>query len=312
MSSFHALQPGSNHGTPNMYVGTTPGTAGQASTDGGASLQPGGFPFGSVQPRRTVNQTIGNLTNHSVPRTSVVRRLKTNGDQFIRKGQYVFMHTKFPSDRTHRNSVSAPETLMNLPLVNFYLAKLSEDQAYRNKSAGEIAADFVPHGVVLNSVGEDAKENAERMVVCTVRGFADTFNVWGTDCFDGDSLYFAYKKVKVGLNHAGYKFDFNGGAHHIPQSHEKLIWQVIPCTRHGEDRPTVESLRDTSNRTMATDQPTPAASEGEGDGVVRYVGRIQHARSAHTMDTRKQTNEAVWTHLSAMTNQFQFTMFLDH
>jgi len=288
-----------------------------ASTGGGASQQPGGFQFGSFQPRRVVNQTIGKLTNHSVPRTSVVRRLQTKGDRYIRKGQYVFMHTKPPQDnRLRREEIAPVETLLNLPLVNYYLAKLSEVKAYQEMSAVDIANEFVPHGVVLNSVGEDVRENAERMMVCTVRGFADTFNVWGNNCYDGDSLYFAYKKVKLvaASHHPGYKFDFNGGAARFTAANcaelaggDKWIWQVIPCTRHGDDRPTVAALRDTTNDDMTNDTATAT----DGDGVVRYVGRIQHARSARTLDGRTN-NTLVWKHLTSMTNQFQFTMFLDH
>ena len=288
-----------------MHVGTMPGTAGQSSTTGGVSVG-GGFPFGSFQPRRTVNQTIGKLTNYSIPRASVVRQLLANGDQEIQKRQYVFMHTRAPKDTKYRSERIAPvETLLNLPLVNYYLAKLSQLPEYQEKSTEDIAAEFVPHSVVINLQGEDASNNGERMLNCTVRGYADRFNVWGSNGYDGDSLWFAYKKVKVRPNHPGFKIVFNGQARSCPDV--EMIWQVTPCSRDGEDRPTFAALHDPTNVNMATD----GAEDTTGNAVARYVGRIEHARSAHTTNGSKQNKTIVWQHLTSMTNQFQLTMFLD-
>ena len=306
------LYVGSNHGTSTMHVGTTPGTAGPTDMSGRATLQPGAFQAGSFQPRRRVNQTIGPLTNHSVPRTTIMRRLKTGGDKYIQKGQFVFTRSgPAPNGQGGRGSEGI-ETLYNLPLLNFYLAHLCIHQPveWGQKSAAAIATEFVPHGVVLNAIGNDASDTQERLVVSTVRGFVDTFNMWGNKVFGGDSLYFVYKKVKItSINPPSYSFDFSGTDAQpsvVPPAGEMLIWQVEAVACQGDSEPSIADL---------TDGGVPGgAPHADGcSGVARCVGRVQHARNsngAQILGGRAPMHNCS-RNLRSLTNVNQLTVFLD-
>lgn len=306
-----SLYVGSNQGTPSMHVGTTPGTAGPASMSGGGSLAPGGFQAGSFQPRRRVNQTIGQLTNYSIPWTTIMRRMKNKGDQYIQKGQLVFKRcTKTPDPRSSKQV----ETLLNLPLLNYFLAMLSTDarsrDAYNDEiSAAQIASEYVPHGVLLNALGDDGRE--ERVVVSTVRGFVDTFNIWGNDIYDGDSLYLVYKEIEVSTltPYRIYSFDFSGTRTtvNIPTGVQK-IWQVIPVACRGDSEPSLAYL---TNGKVASDPRNDTV--GAFHGLARYIGRVQHARHATGRGMMgRSRSESVCCNLNEMTNLSQMTIFIDH
>jgi len=233
-----------------------------------------------------------------------MRRLKTGGDKYIQKGQFVFTRSgPTPTGQGGRGSEGI-ETLYNLPLLNFYLAHLciQHPEAWGEKSAADIASVFVPHGVILNAVGNDAGKDQERLVVSTVRGFVDTFNVWGPTVFGGDSLYFVYRKITItDICPPCYSFDFSGTDAQpsvCPEPNSKAhIWQVEAVACRGDDEPKIGSLSD------------------EEFGVARFVGRVQHARNANGSqilgvrgDERvRQCSRS----LRSMTNVNQFTVFLD-
>jgi len=285
---------GSNQGRPEMYVGTTPGTGGAASMDGGAA--PGGLPsVGSIVPRRVVNQTIGAQTNHSVPQWNLVRRFSDGSDQYIRKGQFVFCYRPVNGTTSKKNYVEMIN-LLNLPMVNYWLTKLSLGKHLDHLTAAAVAERMLPHGVVLNSTGgEEGEAHQERTVNCTVSGFADTFNLWGRDCRDGTPLYFVYKKKAIGVaTNYGVDFTlrFNGQTDRIevPDQKPAFVWQVHPCA--GE--PDEAALRWT-----------------EGDevhcGYAAYVGRVNYGRWVQGTSPP----EEMMKNVNRMVNQPQCTVFVD-
>jgi len=309
-----SLYVGKNQGTPALHVGSTPGTAGPASMSGGGTLAPGGFQAGSFQPRRRVNQTIGQLTNHSVPRTSIMRRLQTKGDEYIQKGQFVFAQCgPAPMSQSARGSEGI-DSLFNLPLLNYYLAKLSSHPDYQNMTAAAVASKFVPHGVMLNSVGDPGRE--ERIVVNTVRGYADTFNVWGDGAYDGDSLYFVYKQIYVDGLHERMQFsyDFAGTPQTVDVSNDSKVWQVIPVCCRGDKEPTLDDLKSGVVRGADLKSGVVRGSDErlECKGIARYVGRVQHARNASGAGICGHQNiSGLSRELILMTNVCQMTIFLD-
>ena len=317
-SSLHV---GRNHGTPTLHVGTTPGTAGSSSTSGGGTLQPGGFQPGSFRPRRTVNQTVGQLTNHSVPRTSIMRRLKTGGDKYIQTGQFVFTRCgKQPMGGQGGRGSEGIDTLYNLPLMNFYLAHLCTNDQTRvrmmDRTAADIASEFVPHGVVLNSNGNDGENQGERMVVCTVRGFADTFNIWGNKVYDGDSLYFVYKEVQgTDLNEFTYSYDFSGTPAKPAVRHNPGVstyWQIFPVVCRGDSQPRLADLTDGDRNHSCKTGADSKDKRGRFRGIARCIGRVQHARNSTgscVMGTPEHAGLS--RELILMTNVCKFTIFID-
>ena len=257
-----ALHVGSNQSTSTPYVGTTPGTSG-----GGDGGDGGRFNF---NPSRKVNQTIGRNTNHSVPVWSLIRRFHTGAEKYIQRGQFAFIQSEGP--RTF--DTSKLTTMFNLPTLNYYLAKLSvlwASDPSKAITANYIADTYVPHGVVLSSNGEAGNRNEPRMVNATVRGEADTFNIWSEHMHDGDRLWFLYKRVSTlnlneQLSGLDYSLDFDGSTLNVDTKPGSYIWQVVPF---------VERVGSQVNWLQ----------ELTVDGIVgvrRYVGRVQHCRKLRT------------------------------
>jgi hypothetical protein len=335
MSNPHnsALFVGHNHGSANLHTGTAPGTAHSASTSGGASLAPGPFQMGSTNPARVVNQTVGKLTNHSVPVMSVVKRFKAGHEKFIQKGQFVFLQCKM-SPTFERSRMDAT---FNLPMMNYYLALLSnhwfnnkefEDPReidsgsnWRLMTAERIASEYVPHGVVIHANGESASGSSRRagtetMINVTVRGEADTFNVWGGGLRDGDDLYFIYKQVLKGRGSAeaafSYSLDFQG-SRTTPTIHENLkyVWQIVPHVHRCTDsRSLLDHTLPLENGKLVYPESSsdqPQANQAQY-GYARYVGRVQHARRLGGTPIREDESKR---YLHLMVNRTQHTIFID-
>lgn len=303
-----ALYVGTNHGANALSVGSTPGTAGGASMNGGAARAPGPFQPGSFQPKRVVNQTIGRNTNHSIPLWSLAKRFKNGWEQYFQKGQFVFLRTVEPPsfDRARL------DTLFNLPLLNFYLAQLSQywHDHGETKRAVDVAAEFVPHGVVLGVNGESAsgasrRGNSEVMVNCTVAGEADTFNVWGGNVHDGDRLFWLYKQIDVRGSEMVYSLDFAGSQQRLQLSTD-YVWQVVPyvCKSGLETEPLPSALRDgTVLHDSKNSSRTPLM------GYARYVGRVQHAKRLVPGSMHHELASSRSLH--RMVNLNQMTIFVD-
>lgn len=303
MNSASAPFVGSNHGRPDLYVGNTPGTAGMQSMSGAAALQPGGFDPGSFQPRRVVNQTVGVQTNHSVPVWTQIRRFANGSDAYIKKGQFVFLYRPSTSDSFSRVPM---ENMLNLPMVNYYLGRMCMKGQLDDKTAAAVVDQWTPHGVVLNTQGGDGDgAHQERMLNCTVSGFADTFNVWGGACYDATRLFFVYKKVRVPTNNAlDFCLRFNRTVDQVPMpskadyggvaidESKRFVWQVVPVA-------------------TANAYPDDDVLLGDDDafGIAVYVGRVNHGRYVRGLDD--SSNQRVRTDVNRMVNQPQFTMFVD-
>lgn len=290
-----ALYVGSNHGRPNLAVGSTPGTAGPQTMSGSASLQPGPFDPGSFVPRRVVNQKQRTETNHSIPVSSVIRRFRNGSDQFIKKGQFTFLYN--PSQGNQQPFTrTRMENMMNLPMVNFYLAQLTAKGAL-DITAAAVSDRFVPHGVVLTSQGGEAGSmHQERLMNCTVAGFANTFNLWGEGCRGGTRLYFIYKKVATqsrATNHSlEFSLRFNRMTESVPVPDSVgYVWAVEPWSSPTDAAPPLDVL---------------LGDDGKY-GVARYVGRVNNGRRVQCLGMQQM----VMRDVNAMVNQPQFTMFID-
>ena len=275
MTMATGLFVGRNQGVPEMFVGSTPGVPG-------------------LQGASAVNQTIGKQTNHSVPIWSLVRRFTNGSEAYIRKGQFVFEKIGVNTSFRNNNLTS----MMNLPMVNFYLAKVSQHwektEDPEPPTASTIASEWVPHGVVLNTRGAERHGTTDCLINCTVRGECDTFNIWGTDVHDGDGLYFIYKKFRTNrIEPPSYGLDFSRGDASVEVEKDTMIWQIVPCVCKGTTTPSLQQLK----------------HEDSGYGVSRYVGRVQHARRLGPVSSapHKKTH----THLESMVNCVQFTVFID-
>ena len=247
-----------------------------------------------------------------------MRRLKTGADKYIQKGQFVFTRCgPQPGGGQGGRGSEGIDTLFNLPLINYYLAHLCQAQPHwLEKSAAAIASEFVPHGVVLNAIGNDAGSGGERLVVCTVRGFADTFNVWGNRVYDGDSLYFVYKEVvRSSFAPPAYSYDFSGTpAKPALQAREdgsdQKYWQIFPAVCPGDARPNLADLTDGDQNHACTTPDDAKHKQGEYQGIARYVGRVQHARNSTGSCVLGTPEHAGLTReLILMTNVCQFTVF---
>lgn len=279
------LQPGSNQGRPDLFVGNTPGT------DGGIF----------ANPRRVVNQTIGASTNHSIPQATVARRFTDGSDAYIKKGQFLFAYRPTNTPMGDSKHILEMQNLLNLPMANYWLARLSLPRSgaapvLQGKSAAAVADLMTPHGVVLNTQGGvDDGAHQERVLNCTIRGFADTFNLWGHSCHDGTPLYFVYRKRPLeGVAHhtIDYTLHFNGKTSPVRAESKQYVWQIFP---HAGGNP-----------------PPLEATEWEEDGTThygfsKYIGRVNYGRWVQGISNPLE----LMTNVNRMVNQPQCTVFVD-
>ena len=239
--SFATLHQGSSKGRPSLFMGESPGVGGKTAGSG--------FPFGSMAPTRVVNQTLGMQTNHTINYAYILRKFKSGFDQDLHQGQLLFIKKSAPAlgQRMY--------TVMNLPQLNFYLAKMQESRAAAtNKSSdeaflGELHNMFVPLGIMQGDAGVETTGRAqERLVNVTISGRIRAFNIWGNECPDGTPLYVVLQKVDY--NQARTDF-INRGAQTVMTAGE--IYQYVP---------------------YANDEATEPESGPERK--VYYVGRVSH------------------------------------
>jgi hypothetical protein len=248
--SFAALQQGTSRGRPTLYMGASPGTHGKGETSGS------GFPFGSMQPTRVVNQTLGFQSNHTINYAYILRKFKSGFDQDIHQGQLVFIKKSSPplGQRMY--------TVMNLPQLNFYLAKLQQ-QSSANGSEVTLATlhnMFAPLGIVQGDVGAETTGRAqERLVNVTISGRARTYNLFGNNCPDGTALYVRLEKMVYPNTLTTFH---NRGPQLVPTNGE--IYQYVPYAN--------------------AEVPYPVEKD---DTKVYYLGRVSHnSRSNSTEPSR--------------------------
>ena len=199
-----------------------------------------------MQPTRVVNQTLGFQTNHTINYAYILRKFKSGFDQDIHQGQLVFIKKSAPplGQRMY--------TVMNLPQLNFYLAKLQERAVTGNSEVtlDELDNMFTPLGVVQGDVGaETAGRAQERLLNVTVSGRVRTFNVFGNGCPDGTALYVVLKKV----DYKSKSTDFHNRGIQTVET-PAAIYQYVP---------------------YASDE-TPYPQDLSADAKVYYLGRVSH------------------------------------
>ena len=235
--SFVQLNQGTSQGRPSMYMGTAPGT--EAKNDnrglsGSSSSAPGGFPFGSMKPTRTINQTMGLQTNPTINYAYICRRFKSGFDKSLGVGQLVFIRKKAPP----AGCGSQMYTLMNLPQMNYYLEQLAlQDRARfitgKNNPEDDafvqaIHDEWAPCGVIKGEVGgDDSDQPQERLLNVTVSGRTKTFNMFGNNCPDGTPLYIVLKEIPEGDKHITYNLNLNAMTKTVTRSNGQK------CTENG-------------------------------------------------------------------------------
>ena len=287
--SWQTLQGRASKGTPGLVMGTAPGTESYNDNKGLVGSQRGGtgggFPFGSMQPTRVIDQTLGMRTNHTINYAHIVRRFKRGFDKSLNVGQYVFI------EKGQKPIGERMYTLLNLPMMNFVLLVWYKQQVADQVGGGEdrpkddmetklnqldlIVNKYTPHGVINNEVGAEF-EPQERLLNCTVSGRCRVFNVFGdpTAVTDGTPLYFVLHRYVDGnsqdLAKAGSPaFTLSTESHITKRCTEALegFWTITPY----------------ASRT----NPNPIGPTGvvNADKVhhVWYVGRV--ARSTRAMPT---------------------------
>ena len=107
------LRIGKTQGRPNLFQGQTPGVSGTAGN--------GAFPFGPMNPTKTVNQTMGWQTNYTINYAYVARKFKDDSDNALNVGQLVFLRRK-PQPAGDKRLT----TLANIVQVNHLMHKCNE------------------------------------------------------------------------------------------------------------------------------------------------------------------------------------------
>ena len=241
-----------------MFMGSSPGVGGSSGGNG--------FPFGSMNPNRVVNQTLGFQTNHTVPYAYVIRRFSSGADKALNQGQIVFIKKSQPPVGKGRMY-----TMMNLPQMNYFLAKKHEDKLKTDPTKPltlqEIDDEFAPHGVIQGEIGGASNDQPqERLVNVIVAGRVKTFNVFGNDCPDGTPLYIILKKVKPGRDEFNFVLTLTG-SDRTAGGREPLLQYVAYASRE-KPEPGLEELKN---------------EESEGYGKAYYIGRVsRNSRMANT------------------------------
>ena len=223
------LVQGTTKGRPNLYQGAKPGTGALGG------------------PTRVVNQTLGWETNHTVNYAYVLRRFKSGFDRALRIGQIVFIRKTEPKAGQNERMF----TLMNLPQMNYYLAKLQAEKT--GLTAAEILNEWAPHGIVQGEVGADDQPQ-ERLLNLTVAGRVRMFNVFG-NATDGTPLYVILKKKKIASGKSKHFIvALNGNSEHV--NVPSNLWQFEAYADPEKHYPDETTLGD--------------------DGRAIYVGRVSH------------------------------------
>lgn len=259
--SFAHLQQGSSKGRPSLYQGESPGVGGGSSG--------GGFPFGSMNPTRVVNQTLGMQTNHTINYAYILRKFKSGFDQDLHQGQLIFIKKSGPpmGQRMY--------TVMNLVQINYFMARKQAESVFvppaganadaialakvnfEKKLLDDMNNMFVPLGIMQGDAGVVTAGRAqERLINVTVSGRVRAFNIWGNECPDGTPLYVVLKKKQFPTNLT----DFSVSNEPVPTP-AGGIYQYVPyaCDDHTE----------------------PGEEDENGNwvswqGKAYYVGRVSH------------------------------------
>lgn len=246
---------GSNKGVPNMYAGTNPSSTSLAARPS------------------VVNQTLGWMSNYTVPYHYRVARWRGGYENSILNGQLLFIRNKnderrgeyikgsannIPNDYPGRREVV---TMVNLPMLNYALytdyIKFENDvaqgriEAIDNTTPQDKKDAFFLQNCILNrwsfvgtcinegavmQEGFDSANTAHRLINACIRGRQTTFNIWG-DIKDSNLLYIKFRKVQTTGTDFQLDCKNHGGFMHTQQT--KTCYQAIPFFTDASNRPTV-------------------------------------------------------------------------
>jgi len=257
-------------------MGTTPGTA-SLEKKGTSRSARGSDPFNMMQPTRTVRQTLGFETNHTINYAYIVRRFKSGADLALNKGQLVFIRKSHPPE-VGRHMY----TIMNLPQMNFYIRKWQIESPDLN--GNEIDIHFAPHGVIQGEVGGRVEDQPqERLLNLTIMGRTRTFNVFGNHVPDGTPLYMVLAKVSTALLRGTldtFVYALDGRSETLQGQGNGLdaVWCYLPYGNCETPYPTKGSLATMLGKANGADDVEMYK--------VYYLGRLHH----HTMGQSKITD----------------------
>ena len=187
---------------------------------------------------RTVNQTLGWMSNSTIPYHWTIARWANDLDKNIMNGQIVFLKCNNGTPLLRNRAY----TMLNLPMCNYalYREALSRQKSdvingVDTKPAeimSNILETYRPMGSVINDVNGkyDPSNNADRVINVCVSGRQTTFNIWG-EIHDGDYVYLRLARFEV----KGSQFNLSLTHHSQVQDDLQAIvcYQWIPY-RTGE------------------------------------------------------------------------------
>ena len=151
-----------------------------------------------------VTQTIGMMSNQTIPYHFTIARWAGDLEKNIMNGQLVFLQCGKKTPLIRNRAF----TMLNLQMCNYalYREELARKQADQINTAttsraevlSEILTTYRPMGSVINDVNGkyDPSNNSDRVVNVCVSGRQTTFNIWG-NIHDHDILYLKLEMREV-------------------------------------------------------------------------------------------------------------------
>lgn len=248
---------GSSQQTAMPYVGSNP----HAATLGGATS--------------TVNQTLGWVSNYTVPYHYRIARWRGGFENSIKNDQLVFLRTsndkfiKGGQNNMPNYFHNQIHTMVNLPMVNYAIyrdfMKFETDVAngvYNNELGGTPETGFTVDkmayfmkfaildrwqflGTVINEgapMAADTDANTEHRLINTcIRGRQTTFNIWGA-IRDGDYLYL--KLCLKDTKGTDFQLDLKHFGGRQPELANRRVFQFVPYYTHSYKRPDINYASD--------------------------------------------------------------------
>ena len=156
-----------------------------------------------------VNQTLGFMSNETIPYHWTIARWANDLDKNIMNGQLAFLKCDDGTPLLRNRAY----TMLNLQMCNYALYREAIARQKANTlnnvppddekaQAADVLADILksyrPMGSVINDVNgkPDTSNNADRVVNVCISGRQTTFNIWG-ELHDGDHIGLKLEMVEV-------------------------------------------------------------------------------------------------------------------
>jgi len=196
---------------------------------------------------RVVNQTLGWMSNETIPYHWTIARWTNDLDKSIMNDQIVFLKCDNGTPLLRNRAY----TMMNLPMCNYALYRDALETQKSDALSGEttesitelqrILKTYRPMGSVINDVNGDSdpSNNADRVINVCISGRKTTFNIWG-DIHDGDYLYLKLEQCEV--KGTDFNLTVKQYNHMQDEAHTISCYQWVPCKgssvcRWSPDRP---------------------------------------------------------------------------